>query len=85
MKLNQSFVKYDMNGKSMVIPLADADFHGVVQGNKTVGVILDCLSQDTTEEEIVSALCDRFDGDPAVIRADVANVIAKLREIGAIE
>ena len=29
MKLNEKFVRYDMNGKAMVIPLGDADFHGV--------------------------------------------------------
>ena len=85
MKLNEKFVRYDMNGKAMVIPLGDADFHGVVQGNKSVGVIVDCLIQGATEQEMVDALYERFDGDRAQMARDVADVLAQLRSIGAID
>ncbi len=85
MKLNDRFINHKMDNTALVVPVAGVDFHGVIQGNKTVGVILDCLEQGTTEEEIVSALCERYDGDIEEIRADVADVLKKLRSIGAID
>lgn len=85
MKLNQNFVKHTIDGQTVVVPTAGADFHGLVQGNKTVEVILNCLESDTTEEAIADELFNRFDGDKEVMRADVHDVITKLREIGAID
>ena len=68
-----------------MVPTAEADFHGLVQGNKTVDTILNCLKEDTTEEKILIALKEKYDGDEADMRADITDVIAKLRAIGAID
>ena len=85
MKLNDTFVHHNMDGQTVIVPTAGANFHGLIQGNKTLAVIADCLKQDTTEEEIVDTLCARFDGDREVISADVAEAVKKLKEIGAID
>ncbi len=85
MKLKDTFVQHNMDGQTVIVPTAGADFHGLIQGNKTLAVIADCLKQDTTEEEIVDTLCARFDGDREVIKADVAEAVKKLKEIGAID
>ena len=85
MKLNPDFLTHTMDGTALVVPTAEAPFHGLVQGNKTVGVILECLKHDTTEQEIVDTLCERFEGDRAEMAQDVADVIAKLKGIGAID
>ncbi len=85
MKLNKEFIKHTMDGQTVLVPTAQAPFHGLIQGNRTVGVILDCLLSDTTEEEIVRALSERFDGDEAVIREDVSDTLRQLMEIGAID
>ncbi len=85
MKLNTNFVKHTIDGQTVVVPTADAQFHGLVQGNKSVKVIMDCLENDTTEDEIVEVLYNRFDGDKEVMRADVRDVISKLKGIGAID
>ena len=85
MKLNASFVKHTMDDKTLVIPLGGASFHGVVKGNKSVGVIFECLERGATEDEIVQALSERFDGDREQMRADVRDVVAKLKSIGAID
>ena len=69
----------------MLIPTAEAAFHGLGEGNKTVGVILNCLKKDTTEEKIVDALAAEFDGSREEMAEDVRSVIAKLRKIGAID
>ena len=85
MKLNKSFVHHQMDGQSVIVPTAGAKFHGLVQGNKTLAAIAGCLENDVTEEEIVDTLCARFDGSREVIKADVAEAVKRLREIGAIE
>ncbi len=85
MKLNANFIHHQLDGQTVIVPTAGADFHGLIQGNKTLAVIVDCLKQDTTEEEIVDTLCTRFDGDREIIKADVAEAIKKLKEIGAID
>jgi len=85
MKLNKNFIKHNMDGQTVLVPTADASFHGLIQGNKSVGVILDCLSDGATEEEIVTVLKHRFKGDEAVIREDVGDVLSKLKAIGAVD
>lgn len=55
------------------------------QKYNNLAAIAACLQQDTTEEEIVNTLCARFDGDREVIKADVAEAVKKLREIGVID
>ncbi|MBQ9680266.1 MAG: PqqD family protein [Ruminococcus sp.] len=85
MKLNENFIRHQVGGETLIVPTGDADFHGLIQGNKTLSAIAGCLLQDTTEERIVDALCARFDGDREVIKADVAEAVNRLREIGAID
>ena len=85
MKLNEHFVIHSIDGETMLIPTASAPFHGLGEGNKTVGVILNCLTEDTTEEAIVEALAAEFVGSREEMAEDVQSVIAKLRSIGAID
>ena len=85
MKLKEEFIVHNVGDETLLVPTAGADFHGLVQGNKTVDVILNCLMKDTTEEEILFSLKEKFDGNEADMRADIADVISKLRAIGAID
>ena len=85
MKLNKNFIAHTIDGMTVVVPVAGADFHGLIQGNKTLAAIAECLKSETTEEQITDTLCAHFDGDREIIAADVAEAIARLREIGAID
>lgn len=84
MKLNPNFVVHSSGGETLLVPTAQAPFHGLGQGNATVGVILECLSRDVTEEEIVSTLASRFSGSREEMAEDVASVVSELRRIGAV-
>ena len=84
MKLKNEFIVHNVGDETLLVPTADASFHGLVQGNKTVDTILRCLQEDTTEERILDSLKEKYDGDEADMRADIADVIAKLRTIGAL-
>ena len=85
MKLNDNYVIHTIDGESMLIPTAAASFHGLGEGNETVGVILRCLAEDTAEDKIVDALAEAFDGSRDDMLQDVRSVIEKLRSIGAID
>ena len=85
MKLNENFVIHQISGETMLIPTAAASFRGLGEGNETVGVILTCLTEDTTEEAIVDVLAAEYTGSRREMREDVRSVIAKLRAIGAID
>ena len=85
MKLKSCFISHQFDGQTVIVPTADASFHGLVQGNKTLSVIAECLTHETTEEEIIETLCARFDGDREMIKADVADAVKRLKEIGAID
>ena len=85
MKLNRHFLAHDVAGQTVIVPTAGAKFHGLIQGNKTLSAIAECLKTDTTEEAVVDALCERFDADREKIAADVHEAISRLSEIGAID
>ena len=85
MKLNEDFIMHNTGEEILLVPTAAARFHGLVQGNKAVEVILSCLQNDTTEDEILSVMKEKFDGDEEDMREDIRDVIKKLKEIGAID
>ena len=85
MKLNQHFLAHNVAGQTVIVPTAGAEFHGLIQGNKTLSAIAECLKNDVTEDEIVDTLCTRFDGDREDIADDVHEAIGRLRKIGAID
>lgn len=85
MKLNENFLIHTSDDETLLVPTAGADFRGIVRCNKSVEAVLRCLERGADEEGIVRSLCERFDGDEAVIRADVKTVLTDLRGIGAID
>lgn len=51
-----------------------------------VGVdIVSMLSEDRTEDEVVSALLDRYDVEENVLRKDASSFLAQLRAAGLLE
>lgn len=87
MKLKTGFITHTIGKEQMMVATGPAakDFHGLVRSNETAAFIVDCLKKDTTEEEIVSAMLQEYDAPEEVIAADVARIVGKLREIGALE
>ena len=85
MKLKKEFIAHDTGSESLLVPAGGAGFSGLVKGNKTLGVILDLLKEDTTETEIIAAMSARFDAPEAVITGDVKKALAELRRIGALD
>ncbi|MCR5135805.1 MAG: PqqD family protein [Oscillospiraceae bacterium] len=84
MKLKKEFIPHETGSESLLIPTGGAGFSGLVKGNKTLGVILGLLTEDTTEEKIIAAMKERFDAPEEVITADVQKVLSALCKIDAL-
>ena len=84
MRVKDGFISHNIGDEYMVVATGDAaeNFNGIIRGNETLVYIFELLKGDTTEEEIVEAMCERYDAPKDIIAKDVAVVIQKIREAG---
>ena len=85
MKLRDEFLTHQNNGEALLVPSGKADFSGIVKGNNTFGEILYLLKNDTTEAQIITEMCKKYDAPEEVVSRDVRKILDTLREIKAIE
>lgn len=84
MRLKDTFITHDSDGEQILIDVTSS-FAGVVRSNKTAAFIVECLKTDTTREQIVDAMYEKYDAPKEVLQKDVDKIIEKLRGIGALE
>ncbi|MBP5236344.1 MAG: PqqD family protein [Clostridia bacterium] len=85
MKLSKDFLIHISGGKTDLIPVGGAAFSGIMRGNQTLGTILELLKSETTEEEIVSAMKEKYNAPDGIIERDVKKALSELRGIGALD
>ena len=85
MRLKDGFVTYETGEEQLLVAGSDAGFDGLVRSNKTAAFIVNCLKQETTAEQIVEKMANRYDAPRQIIVADVEKVLARLRSIGALD
>lgn len=85
MKLRSNFLTQDIDGVQYLVPIGGEAFSGIVRSNGPAAFIVDRLAEETTEQAIVDAMCLEYDAPREVLEADVSEILAKLRSIGAIE
>lgn len=83
MRLKDTFITHDSEGEQVLIDVTSS-FAGLVRSNKTAAFIVDCLKTDTTKEQIVDAMYEKYDAPKEVLQKDVDAIIDKLRGIGAL-
>ena len=84
MKLKKDFVTQGFGASVFLIGVGEADFHGVAKGNKSSAYILDLLKTETTREEIIEKMFERYDAPREVLAEDVDKVLDALRSINAL-
>ena len=84
MKLKSDLITQNIGGQQFLVSMDGESFNGIVKSNRTAAFIVDCLKEETTEEEIVDAMCRKFDAPREEIAADVKEIIGKLRGIGCL-
>ena len=83
MKLKETFITYSSGEEYTMV--ATRGFSGMVRSNKTAAFIIELLKRPTTPDRIVDAMTERFDAPRSVVEKDVAQILDKLRSIGALE
>ena len=58
------------------------EFYGYVRNNETAADIFRLLQEETTVEEIVNAMYDKYDVEREILTQDVLELLEKFREAG---
>ncbi|MBQ3904185.1 MAG: PqqD family protein [Eubacterium sp.] len=87
MKLKKDIVTGSIDGKDFAIATGRLAkrFRGIINNNKTAAYIFELLKTDCTEDEIVEAMCKKYDAPAEVIRADVKEVLKQIKDLGIVE
>ena len=84
MKLDPKFLTHETKGEHITVSTAGTKFNGLIRSNSTAAFIIEKLKSDTTQEQIVDSILEKYDADRQTVEKDVANVISSLHAIGAI-
>ena len=84
MRLKDTFITHDSDKEQVLIDVTSS-FAGLVRSNRTAAFIVECLKKDTTIEQIVETMYEKYDAPKEVLQKDVESIVEKLRGIGAIE
>ena len=84
MKLNPKFLTHETKGEHITVSTTGTKFNGLIRSNPTAAFIIELLKNDTTESEIVDKLLAKYEVDRATAEKDVADIVGKLRSIGAV-
>ena len=86
MKLNNNFLTHITRDEHYMISTGDTSFKGIVKNNETAAFIIECLKNETTENQIVDNILKEYsETNRNIVEKDVANTIEKLCSIGAID
>ena len=86
MKVKNGFILRKV-GKQFVVAAtgeASRNFNGMIRLNDEAAFAFGQLQGGITEEELIAALVEKYGGNEAEVREDVANFLAKLREADAL-
>lgn len=86
MRLHPDYITHMSGEEQVIVATGDSAkrFCGIAKGNETTAFIVDCLKENTTKEEIIVALANKYEVAQEVVADDVAMVLEKLDKIGAI-
>ena len=85
MRLRDEFITQEIDDIQVMVAAGGDVFNGVVRSNKTAAFIVDMLSDNVTKNDIVDAMCKKYDAPRDVIEIDVERILEKLRSIGALD
>lgn len=83
MKIKKQLVKRSIAGDVLLVPIgsASAELKGLLTLNETASAIWDLLPQYDSAQELVARMLEEYDVDEAVLRADVEDFLAQLRQL----
>lgn len=85
MKLNSGFISHNDGEEKLLVSTGATKFSGLVRSNPTAGFIIECLETETTEDEIVAKMQQKWDVSDEIARRDVRKIVEQLKGIEAID
>jgi len=85
MRLKDEFITQDLGDEQVMVAEGGDAFNGIVRSNETAAFIVDMLSEDVSEKDIVDAMCAKYDAPRSMIEEDVRSILDILRSINALE
>lgn len=85
MRIKNVFAIEIIDQKYFMVCLDSAVLSGMIEMNETAAFIVNCMSEETTIEEIAKKLCATFDVSLDDAICDVEQITAQLKDINAIE
>lgn len=80
MKIKSGYLLREVAGQRVVIPIGQrvSEFNGVMTLSESGAFLWDLLSNDRTREDLINALCERYQIDHALASADVDDFLSSL-------
>ena len=85
MKVKKGFVVYESGGEYIMTGVGEANFHGIIRSNEVAAFIVECLAEETTREEVIDKMFEKYDADRETLGQGVDSVLDTLRKIGALD
>ncbi len=87
MRIKRGFVVRSVGGQKYAVATGEVakSFRGMLKINDMGEFIFNLLSENTTVDDVVSAILKEYDADENVVRVDVENFVSQLRTINIIE
>ena len=86
MRVKDGFILRKVGRQYVVAATGEAskNFNGMMRLNEEAAFAFEMLQRGTTEAELTAALVEKYAGEEAEIRADVAAFLEKLKEADAL-
>lgn len=90
MRINNGYVVKEIAGKYVIIPVGQnvVDYKNMLHINDTAAFILECMKEDTTRENILAKMIEKYEAetedDKAVLAKDLDEFIVAAIEYGAV-
>ncbi|MDO5560476.1 MAG: PqqD family protein [Oscillospiraceae bacterium] len=83
MKLKNGMITDDSNGEFIAVATGEASryFNGLIRSNSTADYILRKLMTETTKEELLESVLDKYDVDDDTASGDIDKILMQLREL----
>ncbi|MBO5492255.1 MAG: PqqD family protein [Pyramidobacter sp.] len=85
MKLKDGMILHDVGGEHVMVASEQIPFNGIVRNNGTANFILHCMLTETTEDEIVEAVLNKYDAPREKVVNDVRRLVQTLKEVGFLD
>ncbi len=84
MKAKYTFEIMEIDDQMMAVPVGEEadELHGILKLNESAAAILELLKEETSEEEIVQKLLEKYESSEEELKSYVHDYLAELEEAG---